>query len=255
MDEMIGHYALFLFATFAAALVAGLAGFAFGLIAAAIWLHVLTPLESATLIIAFGLVVQGIAVWKLRHALQWSRLWPFLFGAAVGVPLGVAILGWADPRQVQAGVGVFLVLFSIYSLARPTFGPVRGGGAALDSGVGFLNGVLGGLTGLAGILVVIWCGLRGWPKDEQRAVFQPIGVATFAMSALWLGAKGAISADAIKLFLFGLPVLLAGTWIGLKLYGRIDEASFRRIVLVLLLLSGCLLAVPSLTAIIKSTGA
>ena len=34
---------IFLLATFAGALVAGLAGFAFGLIASAIWLHVITP--------------------------------------------------------------------------------------------------------------------------------------------------------------------------------------------------------------------
>ena len=137
-------------------------------------------------------------------------------------------------------------LYGIYSLARPTLGPVRVGGAALDSGVGFLNGVLAGVTGLAGILVVIWCGLRGWPKDVQRGVFQPAGVATFAMTALWLGAKGAIATDTLTLFLIGLPVLLAGTWLGLKLYGRIDEAGFRRIVLVLLLLSGLMLVVPSL---------
>jgi len=32
--------------------------------------------------------------------------------------------------------------------------------------------------------------------------------------------------------------LLAGTWAGLKLYGRIDEAGFRKIVLGLLLVSG-----------------
>ncbi len=246
MDAATLEVAAFLVATFAAALVAGLAGFAFGLIAAAIWLHILTPLETATLIIAFGLIVQGVAVWKLRHALDWNRLWPFLLGAALGVPLGVAILGSTDPRQVQIGVGVFLVLFSVYSLARPSFAPVRAGGAPLDCGVGFLNGVLGGLTGLAGILVVIWCTLRGWPRDVQRAVFQPVGVATFALAALWLGAKGAISAGAIKLFLIGLPVLLAGTWLGLKLYGRLDEANFRRIVLVLLALSGLLLAAPLL---------
>src|SRR5215831_16451711 len=97
MDNILLHYALFLSATFAAALVAGLSGFAFGLIAAAVWLHLLTPLQTATLIIAFGLVVQGISVWKLRHALRWHRLWPFLFGAAFGVPLGVAILDWTPP--------------------------------------------------------------------------------------------------------------------------------------------------------------
>ena len=109
---------------------------------------------------------------RYKAGLDWQRLWPFLLGAALGVPLGVAILRWADPRQVQAGVGVLLVLYAIYALARPTLAPVPRGGAALDAGVGFLNGVLGGLTGLAGILVVIWCGLRGWGKDVQRAVFQ-----------------------------------------------------------------------------------
>jgi hypothetical protein len=60
--------------TFAAALVTGLAGFAFGLVAAAVWLHVLSPLQTATLIIAFGLVVQVVSVWKLRDALHWSPL-------------------------------------------------------------------------------------------------------------------------------------------------------------------------------------
>jgi uncharacterized membrane protein YfcA len=78
--------AFFLLATFAAALVAGLAGFAFGLVAAAVWLHILTPLQTASLIIAFGLIVQGVAVWKLRRALQWQRLWPFLVGGFLGVP-------------------------------------------------------------------------------------------------------------------------------------------------------------------------
>src|SRR5436305_1448250 len=87
----------FLAATFVAALVTGLVGFAFGLIAAAVWLHILTPLQTATLIIVFGLVVQGYSVWQLRRALNWNRLWPFLLGAAFGVPLGVAVLAHADP--------------------------------------------------------------------------------------------------------------------------------------------------------------
>jgi uncharacterized membrane protein YfcA len=88
MDATIVNLAIYLAATFAAAFVTGLAGLAFGLVAAAVWLHILTPTQTATLIIAFGLVVQGVSVWKLRHALRWSRLWPFLFGAAFGVPLG-----------------------------------------------------------------------------------------------------------------------------------------------------------------------
>ena len=236
MDGLL-DISLFLAATFAAALVAGLAGFAFGLVAAAVWLHILSPLQTATLIIAFGLVVQGYAVWRLRAALQWRRLLPFVVGAAIGVPLGVAILSHADPSRVRFGVGVLLVLYSVYGLARPALPSIAAGPAA-DAGVGFLNGVLGAVTGLAGILVTIWCGLRGWSKDEQRAVFQPVGVAIFALSAAWLGARGAISADTLRLFVIGLPVLLAGSWLGLKLYGQLDDASFRKVVLGLLLVSG-----------------
>jgi len=240
MDGSILNLGLFLGATFAAALVAGLAGFAIGLIAAAIWLHILTPLQTATLIVGYGLIVQGYAVWKLRHALSWDRLWPFLLGAAPGVALGVLALGWANPSYVRIAVGVVLVLYAVYSLARPDLKPVHVGALA-DTGVGFLNGILGGLTGLSGIIVVIWSGVRGWPKDVQRTVFQPVGVATFAMTAIGLGATGTIAADTLTLFLFGLPVLLAGTWLGLKLYGRLDEAGFRRVVLWLLLISGILL--------------
>jgi uncharacterized membrane protein YfcA len=40
------------------------------------------------------------------------------------------------------------------------------------------------------------------------------------------------------LFILGLPILLVGTWLGLRLYGRVDESGFRKIVLALLLASG-----------------
>src|SRR5450631_3790686 len=243
MDGFSLELPLFLIATFAGGLVAGLSGFAFGLVAASIWLYILTPLQTATLIIAFGLIVQGFGVWKLRRALDWRKLAPFVLGAAFGVPVGVFILTWANPAHVRIGVGAFLVLYSLYALFRPAIAPVKGGGAAADAAIGFLNGVLGGITGLAGILVTIWCGLRGWPKDVQRAVFQPVAVATFLMSALWIGAKGAITAETTKLFLIGLPALLAGTWLGLKLFGRLNEAAFRKIVLALLLASGIVLIV------------
>jgi uncharacterized membrane protein YfcA len=74
-------------------------------------------------------------------------------------------------------------------------------------------------------------------------VFQPVAVVTFLISALWIGAKGTITADIVKLFLIGLPALLAGTWLGLRLFGRLNEAAFRKVVLVLLLASGVVLIV------------
>ena len=152
---------LFLFASFASAFIAGLSGFAFGLVAASLWLYILTPSQSATLIVAFGLLMQGYSVWKLRRE---RKLWPFVAGAALGVPAGVTLLIWSDPRNVRIVVGIFLVAYSLYAFFRPAVTPVTVGGRADDAIVGFFNGVLAGLTGLAGILVTIWCGLRGWPK-------------------------------------------------------------------------------------------
>jgi uncharacterized protein len=61
------------------------------------------------------------------------------------------------------------------------------------------------------------------------------------VSAAGLGIKGSVSAGTILLFLFGLPVLPAGTWLGVKLYGHLDETAFRRVVLVLLFVSGAAL--------------
>ena len=198
---------------------------------------------SATLIVGFGLLVQGYSVWKLRGALNWRRLVPFIVGAVFGVPIGVVLLTLSDPRNVRIAVGIFLVAYSLYAFFRPNLKPVSAGGDAADAGVGFMNGLLGGLTGLAGILVTIWCGLRGWPKEVQRTIFQPVAVVVFLLSALWLGAKGTITAETVKLFVMGLPCVIVGTWLGLKLFGRVDEAMFRKIVLALLLISGATLVI------------
>jgi len=246
MDWFSLQFAIFLVATFAGAFIAGISGFAFGLIVASLWLYVLSPLQTATLVVGFGLVVQTYSVWKVRSSLNWKLLVPFVVGAAFGVPVGVLALTVANPAQVRFGIGAFLIVFSLWSLFRPPIRPIAWGGAAADAAVGFLNGALAGMTGLAGILVIIWCGLRGWSKDRQRAIFQPTAVAIFVMTALWLGARGAISVDIISLFAAGLPVLLLGTWAGMKVYGRIDEATFRKIVLALLLLSGAMFVISEL---------
>ncbi|MET0671164.1 MAG: hypothetical protein ABWY66_14305 [Xanthobacteraceae bacterium] len=83
MDLTVLQLGLFLAATFFAALVAGVTGFAFALIAAAVWLHILPPLQTVTLTICYGLIVQGYGFWKMRHAFNWSRFWPYIVGSAL----------------------------------------------------------------------------------------------------------------------------------------------------------------------------
>ncbi len=120
----------------------------------------------------------------------------------------------------------------------------------VELGVGLLNGLLGGMTGLAGVFVTIWCGMRGWSKDTQRSVYQPVILASFVATALSLIAGGALTVEFARLYLLGAPALLAGMLLGFKLYGHLNDEAFRKVILVLLLLSGLALAVPQMLAMV-----
>ena len=84
----------------------------------------------------------------------------------------------------------------------------------------------------------MWASLRRWSKDDQRAVFQPVVVAVFVMTLIWFGSTDIVTSETLRLFWIGLPAVIIGTWLGLKLYGKLDEPTFRVVVLVLLLVSG-----------------
>jgi uncharacterized membrane protein YfcA len=235
--------ALYLSATFVGGLVSGLAGFALGLVVSGIWLHVLTPLQAAILMAGYGIFTQGYGIWQLRHALSWRKAAPYIVGSALGVPVGTTLLTVINPAYLRTGIGFLLVIYSIYGLVKPVIKPLRSG-TPVNVGVGFLNGLLGGLTGLAGVVVAVWCQLQGWPKDKQRTITQPALFAALTMSTVALVVAGGATLETVKLYALGLPVLLAGTWTGFRLYGRLNDAAFRNVILVLLLVSGAALIVP-----------
>ena len=228
---------LFLAAAFLGGFAAGLTGFAMGFVVSGIWLHILTPVQTTTLIVGYGLVTQGYGVWKLRHALTWKTLAPFIIGGTIGVPIGTMLLTFVDPAYLRGGVGLLLIVYGTYGLTQPTFKPAPDNVAA-DAGVGLMNGVLAGLTGLPGFIITIWCQLRGWAKDLQRAVFQPAMLAAIIINVISLSIAGAITSDIVQLYLLGLPAMLGGIWVGFKLYGKIDDVAFRKLILLLLLASG-----------------
>jgi hypothetical protein len=239
------HLALFLAAAFAGGLVSDLSGFAMGLVVSGVWLHIISPDQNALLIVLCGLVTQGSGIWRVRHSLRWRAVAPYIIGGAIGVPAGTALLTTVNPDILRLVIGGLLVMYSLYSLIRPAFRSVQGN-VPKDISVGVLNGLIGGMTGLGGIAVTIWCQLRGGPKDVQRAIFQPVMFATFIMSAISLAVAGSYTVETMKLYALGLPVLIAGIWCGIKLYGKLDDAAFRKALLVLLLAAGMSLVVPAL---------
>ena len=145
MDELT----FFLFAL--AAFVSGFSGFAMGLVVSGVWLHIITPVQTATLIAGYGLLTQGYGIFKLRHTLDLRKAWPLTAGTIIGIPIGVSILTYLNPGYLRSGCGVLLVLYAIYGLTRPVFAPMKIGVGA-DVAIGLSNGLLGGLTGLGGVI-------------------------------------------------------------------------------------------------------
>ncbi len=228
---------------FVASIASGLAGFAFALVASGVFLHFRAPVDVTPLVLGASLFAQCFTIFALRDAIDWRRLAPFLAGGIAGIPLGVAMLHGVSSEPLKQGVGAFLVAYSLFMLLRGQPAPVRVGGKPLDAAVGFVGGAMGGLAGLSGAVPTVWTGLRGWSKDEQRAVYQPYIFVMQAAALGWLWAEGRIGAVALADFAWCLPTVALGVWLGMKLYARVNDAQFRKIVLALLLASGVVLVV------------
>ena len=207
------------------------------IVVSGVWLHIITPMQTATLIAGYGLLTQGYGIFKLRHTIDLQKAWPLALGTIIGIPIGVSILAYLNPTYLRFGVGMLLVLYTVYGLMRPVFAPMKIGTGA-DIAIGVSNGLLGGLTGLGGVISTISCQWRGWPKDVQRAVFQPVLFAAFVVISMSQAVAGTITRDTLALYALGVPFLVAGLWSGFKLFGKIDDETFRKTVLVLLLFAG-----------------
>jgi uncharacterized membrane protein YfcA len=226
--------------------VTGLAGFGTGLTALGFWLYVVDPVVAAALVVICSIVGQVQSLYTVRRAVTWRRVWPFLVGGLVGVPLGVAALRLVDPKTLKMLLGLLLVGYTSVALGCRRLPTVVWGGRVADGVVGFGGGILGGIAGLSGPLPTIWCGLRGWQADAQRGVYQPYNLTILSIALLAYATQGMLTTHVWGLVLVCLPATLLGAYGGMRLYGRIDDRQFRSLVLSLLLASGLVLTVSNL---------
>jgi len=240
---MSPEIAVVLSGAFLAAFATGAAGFGDALIAISIWLYVLSPHEAVPLIVACGAVISLFSLWRLRGHLDYSKLPAFAVAGAAGVPMGAWLLKFIDPDLFRTVTGGFLVAYASVFLMLRSLPHISWGGRWADAGAGLAGGVMGGFAGLSGVVPTVWCGLRGWPKATQRGTFQAFLVVMHILAFLSLAFTGLVTAETGMRFLWCLPALVVGALLGLKLYARLDEILFRRVVLGILLLSGVTLLI------------
>jgi len=225
---------------FLGALAAGGSGFAFALVASAIWLHAFDPPHMTGLIVACSTLIQIVLFVPVWRQVQMARLWPFLIGALAGVPLGATLVTSAPTGAIKAVLGIFLLAYGTYAFLAPRLPRLDFGGTPADAAIGFMGGVLGGIAGYSGVLPTLWTQLRGWPKEVARAVYQPFILFAHALTLVSLGTAG-IDRSTLALLFASLPALAAGAWLGWRIYGRLDERRFRKALAALIALSGLFL--------------
>jgi hypothetical protein len=91
---------------------------------------------------------------------------------------------------------------------------------------------------MPGAVPTLWCDLHGVSKDEQRGIVQPFMLVIQCLAILMLVSRPGHDLGYLRSVGFALPAVAGGTWLGLKLFGRVQAGTFRGFVLCLLLISG-----------------
>ncbi len=239
---LFGHITLIvtMLSIFFGSLAAGLAGFAFSAIAGAMLFHWLAPVEAVPLLLACSITTQLFSISKLWRTMQWRQCLPYLIGGFAGIPFGAKLLEGFSPHLFAMGFGVFLVCYSSYMLLRPHV-VYNGGGRLGEIAAGFAGGITGGATAFPGAIPTIWCNIRGMSKLEQRGIVQPFILLMQIATLVYFSKLGILASATWTTYLWCVPFVTAGTWLGLHLFDRIDDSRFRQVILSFLLLSGATL--------------
>ncbi|MDO9711020.1 sulfite exporter TauE/SafE family protein [Paracraurococcus lichenis] len=178
------------------------------------------PLMLALEVVAIALLTPG--AWSLadRREVGWLAL-----GAALGTPLGAAVLALADPLALRWGVS--LVILGLLGLlvsgwhfrGRPT--------RPVTLGFGLAGGVLGGIAMVSGPPVLAYLLGREGPARQLRADFALYLAAGAALAGIAYAAAGLLDARLLAPFLVAAPAYAAGIWGGAHMFGLASERSFR----------------------------
>jgi len=230
-------------AVFLGAFVSGFAGFAFSAVAGAILLHTLLPMEAVPLMMACSVGVQATNLWALRRDIEWKQSLVLVFGGILGVPIAIWLLQNTDARTFREVFGLVVIIYAGYMLFRPSLSKLKLMNRSRNALVGFGGGLIGGLTAMPGALPTIWCDMHGVPKNQQRGLVQPFIAAMQIFALALMLMHHSLSAGVFANLLLSIPALIAGAVLGILAFRNVSEQIFRRLILLVLLVSGLLLVV------------
>lgn len=231
---------IFIVGAIVAGFVQGLTGFAFGLVAMSFWVWVLPPQLAAPLVIFASLWGHIISITSEKKNYHFDKILvlPYIIAGLIGVPIGVWLLDLVEPITFKFVLALFLMIWSPIMLFHPRFSLIQNSGKVADSSIGFLGGILGGLGGFSGSLPSAWVMLKGLSKDKQRYIMRHFNFAIqcFAMIAYLI--QGNINSQHIPYIGILVITVTVPAIFGAKMFYKISESQFKKIVLGLLFASG-----------------
>ena len=223
-------------AVFAAALVQGVTGFGFVIVAAPVLTIYLEPTLVVPVMLLQSVVLNAAIMVDGYRWINLRRVWALMLAGAALTPIGAALLIGLDAAVIKVLVGVVVGVTAVGMLLGLQRTASRELLASIP--VGAVSGVLGGATGLSGAPVVLFFTNQSVDPKESRAnlVFYFQALNLIALPSFAVG--GILTRDVFVLSLELLPGALAGVGAGIWLASRVAVAVFWRISLSIVLLAG-----------------
>ncbi|RAU49548.1 MULTISPECIES: sulfite exporter TauE/SafE family protein [unclassified Pseudomonas] len=221
----------------AAYLVFAIAGFGTALVAGPLLIHFMPLSRIIPLLVMLDFLAAFSHLLPSRQSIVRAELLRLVPCMAIGCTLGVVFLLNLKSDLLLLLMGLFLIGYSIYSLAikvRPT---------QLSAGwsipMGTVGGLFGALFGSGGFLYAIYLNSRLTDKSQARATQNAlISCSTIVRLSLFAVTGVYAQLPLLVMAVCLLPAMLVGSWIGRRLMKRLSRETFVRLVTWLVLISG-----------------
>ncbi|RPD39271.1 sulfite exporter TauE/SafE family protein [Chitinophaga barathri] len=154
-----------------------------------------------------------------------SAKWLILF-ALPGIPLGIVILMYGSELFVKIGLGLILIVYSLYSLLGKSKIVLPKDNMFWLFICGFASGVFGGAYGINGPPLVVYGNMRQWGAKQFRATLQAYFLPASLIGVIGYFWEGLLNAEVWKYFLFSLPVTVPAIFLGRYFNHQLKDDSF-----------------------------
>lgn len=219
-------------------LIYGMFGFGYVLVSVVLLGFLISVKIAVPMVAAQVVVLAGWMLYGLRRHLRKRIVLPILVGLPFGLPLGVYLLHVLTEESIRRLLGSVVLLYALWSSLKVsrTTSALRSDAWGLVAG--FLSGIIGGAILAAGPIIVIYLTLRGLRKEEFKATFLLWSVAQSCLLIPFYTMAGMLTSRAFLWGAIALPFAGVGLLVGMKLFEKVKEQVFYRLVIVLLALSG-----------------